>query len=485
VKNSAYVFYTVLFSIAFISFFSSCKKINEGTTLGGGLIPAVDNITTFDTTLEVEAYNDLFTLTNDSVRLTGSEIHYLGNITNDPLFGTSAGTIFAQFKPSAYKFSFPFASLDSLIGLDSVVLVLNYNSTFGDSTVPQTVNVYEMDQSNDFRQDSSYLIRENNFTYSNMLGSGSYTPMFLNDSVYLFKDSAINQLRIRLNDAFGQRLLTYDSATAYGSDSLFNTAFKGFAITPGGSGNALIGINLSNSKLSIYYRYKHSGILDTTVTDFTFTPTCASANYLQRDYSGSQLAAYAGQTNPADLVFLQNTPGSYATIKIPGLKDFAKTNRIIHLAELDIQQVYDPSDETFAAPEYLYLDAYDSAKSYFRSIPYDVSTPDATTGSLILANPKFGFLGKLQTDAGGHSVTAWRFDISRYVQHLVNATETPYTLRLYTPFFARNYFKVSGTDYYYAPYINSTIAEGRVRVYGGLPNTNPERMRLRIVYSKL
>ena len=38
-------------------------------TLGGDLIPAVDNINTFDTTLTVEAFNDLFHLATDSTVL--------------------------------------------------------------------------------------------------------------------------------------------------------------------------------------------------------------------------------------------------------------------------------------------------------------------------------------------------------------------------------------------------------------------------------
>jgi hypothetical protein len=44
----------------------SCRKINEATTLGGGLIPIVDNIYTFDTTLEVQAFNDTFSIATDT-----------------------------------------------------------------------------------------------------------------------------------------------------------------------------------------------------------------------------------------------------------------------------------------------------------------------------------------------------------------------------------------------------------------------------------
>ena len=52
---------------------SSCRKINDATTLGKDLIPVVDNITTFDTTLDVEAYNGLFDNVTDTLKLSHSE----------------------------------------------------------------------------------------------------------------------------------------------------------------------------------------------------------------------------------------------------------------------------------------------------------------------------------------------------------------------------------------------------------------------------
>ncbi|HKO79559.1 MAG TPA: hypothetical protein VJU78_04150, partial [Chitinophagaceae bacterium] len=65
----------------------SCKKINESTALGGDLIPAVDNINTFDTILNVEAYNDTFSMLTDTAGYTSASTHYLGQINNDPFFG--------------------------------------------------------------------------------------------------------------------------------------------------------------------------------------------------------------------------------------------------------------------------------------------------------------------------------------------------------------------------------------------------------------
>ncbi|HET6993548.1 MAG TPA: hypothetical protein VFI06_01140, partial [Chitinophagaceae bacterium] len=75
--------------------FTSCKKINEATELGADLIPPIDNVTTFDTSITVEAYNDIFTLggtsadslRQDTVRSHYSDEQFLGVINNDQLFG--------------------------------------------------------------------------------------------------------------------------------------------------------------------------------------------------------------------------------------------------------------------------------------------------------------------------------------------------------------------------------------------------------------
>jgi Domain of unknown function (DUF4270) len=480
----------VITSLVFVV--SSCKKINAVTELGGGLIPAVDNITTFDTTLTVEAYNDLFTDANDTLGLLASDEHYLGIIDNankDPLFGTTDARLFLELKP-VFPYSLP-NTKDSL-HLDSAVLVLDYNRTYGDSTIPQTVNVYEMDLSNDFRSDSIYNIRvSNNFTYSNLLGSRTFAPTSLNDSVAAFQDTTKNQLRIRLADAFGRRLLDYDSIStsplgAYTSDSIFKTNFfKGFALQAT-SGKAVMGFNLAgaNTKLALYFRYDKIPVMDSAVVVyFNFTSQSAYANYVQRNYGGSQLATYQGGTSPDPLVFLQNTPGSFAMLKVPDLANLG--NRVVHRAELIVEQVHDPSDDIFTVPDYLYLDAYDSLIAKYRTIPFDL-TADANG----LPNySTFGMAPVNEIDGSGNTVKAWKLNITRYVQHVLTHTEPLYNMRLYSPFLVRDIYRASplAADGPIKFIINSTIVRGRVRVAGntGHADTNPQRMRLHIIYSKL
>ncbi|MEI9945175.1 MAG: DUF4270 family protein [Chitinophagaceae bacterium] len=439
-------------------------------------------------------------MANDSALSSPTFDHYLGLISNDPFFGKTDARILIELKPETYPYTFINASPDSL-NIDSVVLVLDYIGTHGDTSIPQTVNVYEIGGStSDFKVDSLYRFRPNTIPKLGLLGSRTFEPRWLNDSIKAYQDTTINQLRIRLNNSFGQRLLSYDATgagtnNAYSSDSAFREKFKGFALEST-SGNAVMGFNLggANTKLAIYYKDDNNNApidkWDTAVAYFRFTPTSASANFVQRDYTATPLAAASGGASD-NIVYIQNTPGTYATIKIPGL--IGLSNRVVHRAELIMEQVYNVTDSIFPPPPSLYLDAYDPSIPGFRTVPYDFTYDFSTFGSNIVA---FGGTPFRALNPSGNSINTWRFNLTRYVQHLVNGTEPAYDFRVYAPVYTSNQYGTSasaGTKV--TLYVNSALdnttpsgspVKGRVRLYGGDPTrTNPQRMRLRIVYSKI
>lgn len=459
--------------------------------MGGGLIPPVDNINTFDTTLAVHTFNGIFNLAGDSQYISREEEFFLGRINNDPFFGKTDAQLFLELKPTFYKFAF--ANSDpSKLRIDSVVLVMSYLETYGDSSVPQTIDVYELDNSVDFRADSAYLVRQNNFTYSNLIGSGNILPKNLDDSVKAFRDTTKNQMRIKLFNSFGTRLLGYDSSAtgAYFNDSIFRTKFKGFALKSRNTGEAVMGFNLlsNNTKLAIYYRFDKGTVVDSaTVAYFGFNGlrsldpgASAAANYIQRDYSGTPVAATSGDLLEDQVAYIQASPGTYSTLKIPDLTGLS--NRLVHRAELIIEQLYHPSDTIFKAPELLYVDAADPSitRSYkFRTIPYDlVYTPSGFDLN------SFGVLAQTSLDAAGNKIKVWKFNLSRYVQHVLTHTQTLYDLRLSAPFTLNESYGIPpGTDQVFPFFVNSTIVKGRIRVGGGTHPT--QRMRLRLIYSKL
>ncbi len=488
-------FIAIVTTVAIV--FSACRKINDATELGGDLIPPVDNITTFDTLIDVQAYNDTFGLVNDSQRLSRSDEHFLGLINNDVLFGKTDARLFVEIKPTTYGV-YPFARKDS-VNIDSIVLILDYVETYGDTITPQTFKVYEIDQSNNFRSDSNYLIRKENFTYNTSLPLSlpgqTFVPKSFNDSVKAFRDTTANQIRIKLDPNFASRLFNYDTTNAYKSDSSFKTKFKGFAIRSETSGNAIVGIDLggANTKLAIYYNYAKvvgNRPRDTTVNYFFVTTQSAAANYVKRDYTGTPLLASLNNgPAPDPIVYIQNTPGTFANLKIPGLANLS--NRVVHRAELIMEQLYDVSDSTFPPPELMYLDAADptiTTNYKFRTIPYDLLF-QPNSGALNYG--PFGVIPIITTDGTGNKIRTWKFNISRYVQHIVTRTQTSYDLRLLSPFSVRREI-YSGTlpdpsNQEIPVFLNSSIAKGRIRLIGntGTGDTNPRRLRLRIVYSKL
>jgi hypothetical protein len=146
-----------------------------------------------------------------------------------------------------------------------------------------------------------------------------------------------------------------------------------------------------------------------------------------------------------------------------------------------MEQVYHVSDTIFPAAN-LYLDAYDTTEKKFRTIPYDVSF-DASGNSNL---GSFGVSPFLAKDGAGNTIKTWRFNLTRYVQHVVNYTETAYDLRLFAPLYISELYKPAGfgssVQTGNIP-VNQAAGKGRVRLGGG--NHPTQKMKLRIVYSKI
>ncbi|MEI9909227.1 MAG: DUF4270 family protein [Bacteroidota bacterium] len=227
-------------------------------------------------------------------------------------------------------------------------------------------------------------------------------------------------------------------------------SFRGFALKSVAGGNAIMGFNLqgANTKLAIYYKDDNNGApvekWDTAVDYFIFkAPSSyglagsASHNSIKIDHSLTPLLAAQGGTTPDPLVYIQSTPGSFATLKIPALATL--NNRVVHRAELIAEQVYDISDSTFHPPNFLFVDAYDPALSKHLLIPYDLQFDG--TGALNLAS--FGINHINALDGSGNVVQTWKFNLTRYVQHVVNNTEPVYDLRLLAPFYLYDQYRIA------------------------------------------
>ena len=479
------VFLTAI-SVFFLVFLS-CKKIDT-TDIGSDLIPVVDNVHTFDTTLEIITDNLLLP---DSTRLRSGEEHALGFISGDPIFGRTTAAIYVDMRPRVYGIR-PFADKDSLVAIDSVVLSLLNVGTYGDTNSVVRLQVWEIDQEeNGSFKDSvkGYYIGQRDFaTFDPVIAvkDQNYSKLDDNDSVYEgnVKTAIKNQLRIRLPNSFGQRFFDYDTSV-YKTDSAFRSKFIGFAIRPDttfGAPNALAYFKLTdqdNTKFNIYYRAKKvggAGKIDSLVTSFTFSNN-ANANIIRRNISGTEFATALSNGNPNDdKLYMYTSPGSFAKLQIPGLA--ALNNRVIHLAQLIVENLPAAGNDKFKTPDALFLDCIDTAGT-FRTIPVDFA----------YSNNFYN----IERFGGFFKNNKYLFDISRYVQGIVTRHEAIYELRLYAPYKTNTQevrpgfgiIQPSLPSEQTGMIVNPQVANGRAVVAGGNYVDSSKRIRLRIVYSKL
>ena len=458
---------SILFSS--LVFLLSCKKVNEATTLGDDLVPAVDNVHTFEVALNTVTNNVLF---NDTTVVGYYDYVTLGDF-NDPEFGHTHANAAFNITPSAFG-SYPFKGQDSLF-IDSVVLSLSYHDAYGDTITNgiQTLRVFEIDPNAGFFDTALYKFNDPNSDFATVggeLGSATFPIQQLKDTIHLIRGTDTtttqNVVRIRLNNSFGDRLASYDTTNGYKNDSLFKTLFAGFSIKADPTGNALSYFNLAdiaNTKLTVYFRHKS----DTLSFDY-YHLTRGQANYINRENGGNYLAYL--NSGAGDQVYLQSAPGSYVNITIPSLSTFS--NKTIHRAEVVAVKIPSMADNIFTAPNQFMLDRKNS------------NTPDTifmldkdlvVDASGIPAFSAFG--GKLQAD------NTVRFNVSRYVQDVITKHLANDTLRMYAPLRTKAYNATYKTLLDIP--VNPEIAKGRLVLGGGSYADSSMRLRLRIVYSDL
>jgi hypothetical protein len=408
----------------------------------------------------------------------------LGSV-NDPNFGSTKAAIYNEIVAPSYGTSHPFTSKDSVKTIDSVVLMMAYKSVYGDTLTPLNVTVSEIDPAADFKDSvTGYRINTPNFPLTGpQLANTNIDITKLNDSVDApYKaDTArlFSVMRVRLDISLGQKLASFDTiaGAAYANDSTFRTKFKGLAIASS-AGQALVYFNMQDTKsqLIVYYKGQKGGKLDSAQrTTFSFAPYM-QANTVKRTPGGAY-ASNIANANPNDpYLYIQSAPGSYASIKIPGLKGLG--NRVVHRAELIVQRDASVTllNETLSPPQLLFLDAVDSANSNRAiTIPnYDFRSENSTYNIL-----EFGGIIR-------HADDTYRFSLTRYVQGVLTRSEPVYTLRLHAPYFLAPYYKDPQYGYIKYPFSVSTqVGGGRVVVTGGSFADPAKKMRLRIIYSKI
>ncbi|MFN8243123.1 MAG: DUF4270 family protein [Ferruginibacter sp.] len=486
----------VLVVISVLVFFTSgCSKLDT-TDVGTDMLPAVDNVHTFLQTFDVNTTQGY--INDDTAFVVKAGDHLLGYV-NDPLFGTTEGSIFMQIKPQFFPYYIGRYPTDTLLGLDSAVLCLKVKDFWGDSTQPVHLSVYPVFD-NAFRDSVIHVFDHNykpNYT-GFLLGSTDVDIRRLPDTVHYTnnRDYSVGLIRIKLDYNWALQLYHRDSLSgnpannAFYNDTTYRSFYHGLAVVcDGPKGQALMYVNLADTstKIEMHYRRTNVGVKDTTYASFRVITstynTSSTANFVKRVRGGASLSPA-----PGELYIQTGVNGSCANLKIPGLDTFK--NCIIHRAELIIKQI--PTnpfvDSALSCPSYLLVDLKDTgANNFYKPIYYDLNPSSLYDPDLVLSSiywpdvdhASFGGYPRSTVDNFGNSIKYFNINISRYVQQLITRHSPNYTLRLYAPY---EVYYPKYTDPYRVGYGNNLCA-GRVRIGGG--NNVNYKMTVRVIYSKL
>lgn len=384
--------------------FTGC---NEATVLGKDLIPGSDKVVVKDTTI-----NNLITLNilrTDSAIRTGN-VYYeglLGSITQDPLFGKSHGFLYTQMGLPKSEFTFEGTGWT----LDSVVLYIGVDTVWYGENVPNRMRVYRMNEPN-FKIDTTYLYNEPRmYDQSKLLADVNVSPVYPKDSLSIYGTKYPPQLRIRLNNSFGQELFQQRADGAFKNDSAFRIWLNGLAIVPDTTnGRTMLYTKINNGQTRFTVFYKNSE-KDSLMADFKFDQYGSGhAHYLKRNYTGTEVAGLVNTNNPAgdNVVYIQEAPGIYTNIQIPNLEDVP--NAVINKAELVITEINSGTagrDDLFTEPNRLMLRRYMTHDSLAYLFDFGtVNSPD----------PTFGGNKIVISDLGPFKVVQYKFNIARHLQ---------------------------------------------------------------------
>jgi hypothetical protein len=339
-------------SIFFALFAITTACEDPATDIGAELLASNDLISTnFTDTLSVKTATVLI----DSVVTSATDKLLVGQY-QDPVFGNITAKTFFQI-----------ANVDSIRAnansvLDSVVLNLGYKYYLGDTLKPQSITVHRVLEK--IGQNTGSLTKrlleslDSKNTYFNT-DKLSYDPVPLGASG-TFKARPIIQkrptdnlldsmrtLKIKLNESFGNELLSLAGKTAGSGLVNFKEYFKGMALVPGNNENAaILGFEPTNtpstrrilpSFVGLYYHTKDKK--DTLRTFFlvSFTSNEAFNNRFNNIEFNRANTALSKLTRPNDIlepvgpsqeVYVQSSSGNSTKIEFPSLKNLAKNGNI-------------------------------------------------------------------------------------------------------------------------------------------------------------
>lgn len=388
--------------------FFALISCNDPTVIGSDLLSGDELDIQFTDTLTLNGY----TIKGDSVKTYDPDIfstdfeNFPCGDFQDPVFGRTTSTIYAQLNLNTTIPSFLNGTLDS------IVLILPYNAdlSYGKLDETYSIEVYELDEA--LKDSVAYYSSGNFATKSTPIGVKDFIPK-VTDSVSVVvpnNDSLVTQLqaphlRVRLDQMFSALFFKADTSN-FNTNTKFLEFFKGIQIRPVSTNGGLVSFKMRNSMTGIRVYYHEDSIFRQYQFPI-FTGNVVTANFTH-EYEGSIAADFIGPDSPGkdSLFFLQGMAGLNFNLEIPYANQFQ--NIVVNRAEIILPIVNLNEDDMIYSPVRQVVISEIKSDSTLRIID-DVSIALARIGD----NFSSLFGGNVTTDG------EYRLNISAHFQDMV------------------------------------------------------------------
>ena len=343
------------------------------------------------------------TVREDSLETSHLSTAVLGNMEH-PFFGMHQGSFAAQLRLSAPDIDFGPNPV-----VDSIYLSLHYSGDRYGQLSPQNIHVEALVDT--LSLDSNYYSNATFVTTELNLADPAFQPVVLNpgEILYFNGDTVAPEVRVYLDNAFGQSLLDADSSV-YDSNQDWREYFPGLLIAPdpNGPGQGAVGIDVTTglSRMRMHY---HSDTDSAATYDFIINALSPRTNFFEHQWSPPFQAldeAYITALDGSLLSGVFSGAGLKTRIQFPGLAAWEAErddDRAVHKAELWLPVDPQYNDTRYPIPSDLFIL---SENEDGEAVP----TPDQTSIGLAI-NGNY--------DAAEN---AYRFNISQTFQRMLNGT---------------------------------------------------------------
>jgi hypothetical protein len=376
--------YTLLILLIFLS----CSSADEDFYLGIDFIESKSHVIVSDTFT-----TELSTVILDSFLTSGTGV---------ALYGIYADTLFGKVACRSY-FRLKYPSMDIREGdiYDSTLLILkNTGYSYGDTTLPQVLNVFRLTEAIISGEDSSCYNTTRILCDETPVGTKRFIPYPV----------TIESINVRIKDDFGLDLWNkaIENSNVYSSMEAFLYYFPGLVIAPGeNTPAAIISFRAAEDDIILrIFSHRIGETVETLNTDFGLTNYWAQFNNIEADFTGTPLSLVKSQHEDAiasltgNRSYIQGGTGLFAKIRFPYLQDFLLMENVKLLkATVTVHpDIY--SYNSFPLPDSLILQLLDQHNRILGSF-YN------SNGELVIAGFNY--------DELYHEDTYYTYDISSYL----------------------------------------------------------------------